>query len=183
MSALHLYLDNSRSYHDFTHIGNMFEDLRNYFPEYNKNMVLKFAILYHDCFYVANYGDNEFNSAHLAVKEGGEEFTEDEQKEIHRLIMLTKEHKTDKDDLIGQVMIDLDLARLASDGYKTNSELIRKEFASASDEDWRNGRIAWLESFLSRETIFQSWEGTLLWEYDARKNMNKELDYLKGLLA
>lgn len=138
---------------------------------------LRAAILYHDVEYSPGAWDNEYRSAIVAARECGLQGWQNN--EVQRLIMLTKDHLTNDEDSLGKIIIDLDLAGLASDEYESNSKKIRREFYKLSDEEWRAGRVAWLEKFLARPTIYLTDYGKENWETDARFNMVLELNYLK----
>lgn len=179
MSQLKNYTDLDRHYHNLTHISHMLEGLRKHFPGYDGTL-LRSAILYHDVIYVPGSPDNERASAEVAISELRDKFTDFGLNEIYRLIMLTKDHTTYKvADGPGHVIIDLDLAGLAGNNYLKNSVAIRQEFWMVPDEQWREGRKAWLKSFLSRKSIYLTRYGKENWEEPARFNMESELDYLE----
>ena len=180
MSSLHMYNDSNRHYHNFSHVGDMLRDLEVFNGKiFFEDIVMKTAILYHDVYYKPGAWDNEYRSAIIARDECG--LDDWATNEVERLILLTKDHVTHSEDTWGHIVIDLDLAGLATDKYKSNSEKIRKEFWSFSDEQWRAGRIQWLNKFLSREAIYYTEYGRENWEAKARQNMQAELDYLVGL--
>lgn len=181
MTALHEYLNNDRHYHTFEHVGKMFEDLRLYFPEYQQETALKYAILYHDCIYTPGSLYNESESARRAYAET-EHLEESIRNKVNSLIRLTEDHECHDDDELGKVLIDLDLCRLASNDYQMNSILIRKELFIAKDEEWRSGRIKWLNSFLARDSIYLTSLSKSKFEALARNNMENELQYLKGFM-
>lgn len=188
MSSLHQYNDWYRHYHNFTHIGEMMSILNEIFIDdvYKAGNsegfnVLKAAILYHDVEYIPGAWDNEYRSAIIASQECG--LPEWETREVERLILLTKDHVTHDKDTLGKVIIDADLAGLASGQYEANSKKLRREFYSFSDQEWQNGRVAWLEKFLARPTIYLTDYGKKNWEVSARFNMVLELNYLKGKIS
>ncbi len=177
------YIDNSRGYHSIVHIGKMIEDLHRYFPAHADDYELKMAILYHDAVYEAGAVDNEFRSA-VAFKEDMESRFDNIKdgpiREVQRLIMLTKNHVTTPEDRIGAVLIDLDLAGLGKsrDVYIMNSKLVKQEYLGITDEQWKFGRIAFIDSFVARGNIYQTPEGRANWEIQARDNLLAEKDYL-----
>lgn len=188
MSSLHQYNDWYRHYHNFTHIGEMMSIFNEIFTDevYRKQgntgiMALKTAILYHDVEYIPGAWDNEYRSAIIASQECG--LPEREKGEVERLILLTKDHVTHDRDTLGKVIIDADLTGLASHRYEANSKKLRREFYTFNDQEWQNGRVAWLEKFLARPTIYLTDYGKKNWETDARFNMVLELNYLKGKIS
>ena len=186
MSALTKYMDEGRHYHSFVHIGKMFADLYMHFHEYQDNVALKFAVAYHDVIYDAGSLDNEFWSAEVAATEMmyRRQYSDEIIQETKRLIMLTKGHQTTSDDEVGKVMIDLDLAGLASNRlqYMKNSDLVKLEYSGISQDQWLQGRKAFLESFLARNFIYQTDQARREWEDHARDNMQYELDYVNRKL-
>lgn len=195
MTALLNYLAPERHYHNMTHVGYMLDGMKYYYdvalpPGANTN--LKHAILYHDVIYVPGAWDNEFQSAVVAAQEipelthgdlfaqFGVKAKEIDINEIQRLIMLTKDHKPAVDDVAGQIICDLDLAGLggSQELYESNRKKIRKEFSTATDEQWAEGRKKFLRSYLDRDTIYHTDHGKKNWEAKARENMGKELDSL-----
>lgn len=178
------YIDKGRTYHSIVHIGKMMEDLVEVFPGEADNFDLKMAILYHDAVYEPGASDNEFRSAVAFETDMRARFVnlkEDPIREVQRLIMLTKNHITTPDDRVGSVLIDLDLAGLGKsrERYIKNSKLVKAEFP-ITDEMWKIGRIKFIDTFLSRETIYQTPEGRLYWEVTARDNLAAEKRYLLG---
>lgn len=186
MSALANYADGNRFYHNFKHIGLMIDGLeRHYFlsKESYTYMTLKYAILYHDVIYNANYNDNEFLSAKAALDDLCDEYNLEFIQEVQRLIMITKHHQPEADDDAGCIITDLDLAGLASHNYIRHSQQIRKEYAFATDVQWYYGRKSFLDNFLARPTIYHTEVGFLRWEADARRNMQLELNYIEAKIA
>jgi predicted metal-dependent HD superfamily phosphohydrolase len=181
-SALWNYLGPDRHYHDFFHVGNMLNGRRKYYPDVEDPEVMDFAILYHDVEYDPTSSLNEEDSADIAVLELESALPADRAMEVHRLIIITKHHRPVPGDHAGAVITDLDLAGLAGSNYLDNSRAIRKEYHMATDEQWRAGRVTWLESFLSRPKIYHTEYGRANWEIKARVNMRNELAYLRGLV-
>ena len=183
MTALLDYLGDDRHYHTFGHVGGMINGLAFHFPNFN-NSLNRHVIAYHDCKY--NFGPSEVSnerlSANAARKELAERFSESELDELDRRIMLTVDHElVDENDEHGAVIIDLDLQELGTIYYRRNSDRIRKEYHMATDEQWREGRIAFLEKFLAKDSIYKTPLGKAQWEVGARHNLQKELDsFTKG---
>lgn len=187
MHSLLNYADYTRSYHNLLHIGYMLENLdRNFKDVYREEAFqLRLAIVYHDVVYDPKRRDNEFQSALAAreelplVYEGISEETLDE---VSRLIMLTKYHlSAGPDDTLGNIIIDLDLAGMATSQYDSNTERIRQEFDFLSDEEWRKSRVKFLKTYLKRDQIFYTEYGQRNWENPARHNMTWELEGLNNV--
>lgn len=181
-TALTNYLAPDRHYHNLNHINFMLRGLEHYFPSAD-TAVMRHAILYHDAIYDPLSNINEESSAEAAIYELRVQFGAADLTEIYRLIMLTSHHQPDGLDVPGCVIVDLDLAGLAAPNpaYIATSKAIRKEYHMVSDEQWRAGRVAFLEKFLSRKEIYYTILGGDVWEERARENMQAELRYLEAL--
>lgn len=182
MTALLGYLEPSRHYHTFEHIGYMHDGLVTYFPESADSEALKLAITYHDCVYTAGDPANEELSADAMLQELEGSVDPDVLGEAARLIMLTKDHTVRSlYDEIGKVLIDLDLAGLGSSQqrYDRNTATVRQEFGAVSEQDWRAGREKFLRGMLDRSRIFLTETGADLWEAPARQNLERELASLE----
>lgn len=142
--------------------------------------ILTAAITYHDCIYEVGSSNNERLSAIALQEERSKAFYPEDMIEAMRLVLLTIHHTTSVHDTLGSIIIDLDLAGLGTDEYWSNKDKIRKEYASATDEQWLAGRAAFLTNFLSRDRIYYTEYGQENWEQKARENMNEELRQLTG---
>jgi predicted metal-dependent HD superfamily phosphohydrolase len=145
----------------------------------NNPSLLYLAILFHDVVYDTNRKDNEEKSAEFAENWLKNKFVNEEIKEVKRLILATKHQHKNETDKDAQIIVDCDLAGLGQswEGYKKNGENIRKEYSQFSDEEFKNGRIKFLENMLKQPKIFYIL--TLL-ESKARENMKRELEELKN---
>ncbi|AOZ63718.1 hypothetical protein SEA_WEASELS2_133 [Rhodococcus phage Weasels2] len=181
MSYLANYAGSDRHYHTFEHIGKMISDLNKYFPEYKDDQVLKDAIMYHDCIYRADApsGSNEMNSFNAAAEELKISPYSGKYAELKGLIMATHKHENPVT-MKQAIIIDLDLAGLASDNYMQNSINVRKEYHIFSDLQWLRGRKAFLDSFMGRK-IYQTETGQQ-WENRAKLNLADELVHVERKL-
>lgn len=182
-SVLFNYLGPDRHYHDLFHAASMLHGRREFYPDVKDAEEVDYGILYHDAEYNPLASTNEAESADAAVRELEEVLPAPRLMNVHRLIMLTKDHLPEPGDEQGAVIVDLDLAGLAGKNYFDNSRAIRKEFHMVSDQQWREGRVAWLEKFLDRQDIYHTPHGRMHWELKARSNMWEELEYLQDILA
>jgi predicted metal-dependent HD superfamily phosphohydrolase len=130
-----------------------------------------FALFNHDRVYVPGAEDNEERSARLAIDDVNDE-------EVGRLIRLTKNHNVEAGDLLGGIVVDADLAILASpaERYHRYAAAIREEYAYLPIDDYRRGRRSFLESIAvkaGREELFRSpW----LDHASALRNIETELE-------
>jgi predicted metal-dependent HD superfamily phosphohydrolase len=188
-----VYLDEKitikRYYHNIDHVfsGLKFlienKDLikQNYCYE---NIVL--AWIYHDIIYKINFNKNEELSADLCVQSLRSVGVKEENlKEIHRLIMLTKHKENPFDnDFLGNIIVDIDLISIANkEEFDKNSSLIRKEYSIYSDSEYSKGRIMFFESLLNkkerkvlRSDLFKNLNER------AVENIEKQIQELKGVV-
>ena len=180
-----------RPYHSWTHIRQMwahaFRDALLIGINEKCWARLVLAIAFHDVIYNTNNLSvdlsNEELSAQMAEKYLGQRNVDDSDiAEIVRLIMLTKTHKVEDDDVLGRIMIDADLAILAAPDleYDTYADNIRKEYDWVEESAYIQGRVKFLESFLKRERLFYT---TNLSDAQARRNMTRELYRLNSHLG
>ena len=173
-----------RHYHNFKHIGLMMDNLEYiYKPHLSEReyAALFDAILYHDIIYDARRDDNEASSAQQYLNDHQGQSRAFNSRVVD-LIMATKDHCPPKSDYSKKVIVDLDLAGLASRNYIRHSKQIRKEYAHATDLEWYCGRRQFLETFLSKPHIYHTDYGRWSWEYKAREYMALELNYILAKL-
>lgn len=141
------------------------------------------AAFFHDAVYDprAEPGANERASAELARRQLGElGWADDRVRRVETMILATHTHVVPADQASGAVdvavLIDADLAVLGagSSGYTAYVNGVRAEYAHVGDADWRRGRIAVLDEFLARDTIYTTEPGRRRWEARARANLTAE---------
>jgi len=135
------------------------------------------AIWYHDYVYVAGSKTNELESSGKFFEHYGHSTTIALDL-VQRIILDTKEHISTVHE--SKRVIDLDLMGLCDifRKYWYNAELIRKEFAAFSDEEWKEGRRKFLCKMLDRDQIFYT-EPFTFSEATARNNMLEEIRLLE----
>lgn len=136
--------DSHLAYHNFRHITAMLDGLA-YFPDLSERdrRILRYGIWFHDVIYDVRAGDNERRSADLALTLL--DWPADELADLETCIMATKGHATDQP--LAQILVDLDLAILASDrpAYRDYALAIRDEYRVYPDDQYRAGRIRVLD--------------------------------------
>lgn len=189
-----LYMDGTRFYHTINHALEMIELFETgttrgiTIPDYEKPNFLSReadlleAILAHDCVYEfgKEKGYNESESLHAWGRITGR--SPDDYGVVEPLILATINH-VPQDDLsfmdteMVKMMIDLDLAGLgaAKEEFDRNSHNIKKEIMtgnpSLSDDEYRVGRNAFLQSMLDRDTIYHTEQFRNALEDKARTNI------------
>lgn len=136
------------------------------------------AAWFHDTPYVPGAKDNEVKAAALFEEHWG---LDGWTRRVGVNAILTTRYLSDdplvKSSATCQIISDADLRGLASpsDRYWENTHLLRIEFSGFTDEQWREGRRAFLTGFLARPRLF--WRRTER-EAPARLNMQRELESL-----
>lgn len=173
---LEAYDDPARGYHDRRHLAEVLEHLDELMPPGHptRDTVL-LAAWFHDA--VHDGVDDEQRSADLAARDlAGTPVAG----EVARLVLLTRSHRPEDDDLDGQLLCDADLAVLASDPerYADYTAGVRAEYADLPDPAFRAGRRSVLQDLLDKPTLFHTPAGRERWEDLARANVRVEIEQL-----
>lgn len=169
------YEEPHRFYHNLGHIQYGYQIHNKFFGVMDAPTF--FAWSYHDAVYEPTAKDNEAQSAKLFMDDNAYlGFSLPEADHIAMLILSTT-HTGEKN-----LITDVDLSGLGSDPatYDANTAKIRKEYAWATDEQWKAGRTAFIERFLAQDRIFFTPQFTSQFEAKARENMRRELALLQS---
>lgn len=168
-----------RYYHDWSHIEEMFEK-----SPVPLTVEQQWAILFHDIIYIptAPKGVSENMSCSLskwAREEEGFHYPPRNSIIVGKIIRSTIDHIPHCPE--AEIVLDLDLMRFADDkdDWFDHGHNIRKEYAHVWEEDFAEGRIAVLQSFLDRPNIYYTKECRDLWEEKARINLKREISQIK----
>ena len=136
---------------------------------------LRLAALYHDAVYDPTRADNEAVSARLAAEVAAELGWDAARcHDVHELVMATTTHQPTG--TAQALLIDADLAVLGASpaDYTAYMTGVRAEYAHVNADEWRLGRVAVLDSFLTAPSVFH----TTLMQHErearARANMSAE---------
>lgn len=179
-----MYDTPERLYHNWSHVVNCINKLyevKEYISE-EDFITLFFAIIFHDAVYdsKAKQWENEKNSRILAEKVLSDIWIEKYIiSKISELILLTSSHTIYWDDLIWKFMIDIDLAILWQDRevYMDYAKVIRYEYSSYNNEDFKKWRLEFLKGMLKRK-IFQTPYFEDKYEKTAKTNIEAEISML-----
>lgn len=167
------YAEPHRHYHTLDHVRAVVQAL----PA-DASPALILAAWYHDVIYDSRANDNEQRSAdflRLAMPDSPH------LESACRLILLTQTHQAADDDHEGHLLLDADLAILASTPalYDAYAEAIRREYDWVPEEAYRTGRAAVLERFLARPRIYHT---AIMAPHEsaARANLRREIEHLRG---
>ncbi len=139
---------------------------------------VELAAWFHDAIYEIGRDDNEDRSAELSRELLASSPIRDD---VVRLVLITKTHKVDDDDVNGAVLCDADLSVLGSDAqrYRTYAAAVREEYADVPDSTFRPARAQVLTSLLDGP-LFHTAAGRERWEQLARRNIAEEIGALTG---
>lgn len=168
------YCEPHRRYHTLEHIHEMLAVC----DRIEATEAVNAAVWFHDAVYDPARVDNESRSAayaHESVESLGAPAVF--AGEVARLVRTTAQHEPEDGDLNGRTLADADLAILGAprDRYERYVRDVRAEYAQVSDDDWRTGRAAVLNTFLARPTLFHALQLRDALEGPARGNLRAEL--------
>jgi predicted metal-dependent HD superfamily phosphohydrolase len=171
------YLEPHRSYHTLRHLEEcfaLFDAARHL--SMNAGEVL-IALWLHDAVYLPKSRDSEEASARWAEKilhEAGA--TSDIIGRVRELILATK-HDASPSSADAGVLVDIDLAILASDAerFEQYETQVRQEYAHVPDIVFRMGRAKILKQFLARPWIYTTPYFRERFEQNARDNLARSL--------
>ena len=179
-----VYTEPGRYYHTDKHVGECLTHLQPLRHQATHPAEIEVALWFHDAVYDPRRVDNEERSAEWAVK-----FLEAFKvrqaviDRIARLIMVTQTHNPDDADTA--LMTDIDLSILGAqpqlfEQYDTD---IRREYAWVPEQQFRQGRVQVLKSFLKRDNIYTTASFADEYEEQARINLRRKIEQLaSGLL-
>jgi predicted metal-dependent HD superfamily phosphohydrolase len=176
------YSELHRAYHTLEHLTQLFAQLERHGAGAKEPLRLAFSVWYHDVVYDPRANDNEEGSAARADNElkqlGAEDgFTA----RVARLILATKSHAKGGADADDDRLLDADYSILGVEGaaYKIYAAQIRREYAHLTDEQWRQGRGAFLNAAITQPRIFLTEIFETAYGPQARANMAAELAALE----
>jgi predicted metal-dependent HD superfamily phosphohydrolase len=173
------YAEPWRHYHTLEHIASMIGDLDRAAAAVSVPdlQALLFAAFFHDVVYNPHATDNEERSADHADTVLSQLGVPAPTRAVMRdLILKTKRHLTESNDLASQLFLDADLAILGADAsaYDRYAAQIRQEDAWVPEADYQAGRRAVLGAFLAQPQIF--WTTPFRdRETAARQNLAREI--------
>jgi predicted metal-dependent HD superfamily phosphohydrolase len=167
-----------RHYHNLHHINHVLITIERFNLELHDPIAVNLAAWFHDFVYDPQASDNEFKSAELATELLTEiKVATETIDRVQQLILATKGHQIDPNDIDRSIFLDADLVILGTDPvqYQNYARSIRQEYSWVSDTEYQAGRIKVLQSFLQRDRLYCT---DLLFdelESIARTNMQQEI--------
>jgi predicted metal-dependent HD superfamily phosphohydrolase len=181
------YADPARGYHGTAHVLAVLRDIAvlagSVLLTGDERACVDAAAVAHDVVYDGRPGEDERLSArwaHEALLAAGARSAAAAR--VRDLVLATAEHTAPPGDRAAQVLLDADLAILASapGAYAAYVAAVRREYRHLDEGQWRTGRAAVLASLAERPALFQTPMALAMWEAPARANMLRELATLAG---
>ncbi|MCB6183409.1 hypothetical protein LIN78_07605 [Leeia sp. TBRC 13508] len=173
------YSTSNRHYHTLQHLAECFTwlDAISTALAPPEKQLLSFALWFHDIEYDSTRADNEEVSAEMATA-----WLQQSQLgsiklcQVHQMILATKKHRSD--DPLTQRLLEIDLSILGADDtrFMEYEHQIRLEYAHIPDIDFAKGRLAVLQQFADRPTIFHLPALAHL-NHVAKKNLANSITY------
>ena len=172
------YTEPTRSYHDTRHLFEVLQHVDELAGGCPDRTSVELAAWFHDAVYDVRRGDNEEASAALARALLLPHLPAEQVDEVERLILLTRDHAVSAGDIGGAILVDADLAVLASDpaDYADYVARVRQEYGHLADPVFRRGRAVVLRDLLALPRLFHTPFGATNWEAPARANLQRELE-------
>ena len=178
------YSEAGRAYHTLDHIAGLLDMVSRFQSEMQDETAIHMAVWFHDAVYDTRRADNEEQSAaYMTALLSPAGAAPALLSSVERLILATKTHLTSPTDIDCQLLMDADLAVFGScaSDYDHYAQAIRQEYAWVSQDDYGLGRRKVLESFLSRERLYQRPSLFDQFEKMARTNLRREIERLAAL--
>ena len=185
------YVEPHRRFHTLVHLNDLINYLRWF--EYDRehhhddlfdNEAIRWAIAFHDWYYVPGAQDNESRSADAALGFLCQYvWPEDHERMalVTKAIRATQHHNpveiTDRFSYCTGLMCDCDLAGLGSapEDYKRTSALVRDEYTPVvGHTTFNTGRLNWIQSMLDRPRLYSHDDFYERFEEQARTNLRQE---------
>jgi len=150
------YSEPCRKYHNAHHISDCLKQFDQVSRLATYPDEVEIAIWFHDAIYDSKAKDNEERSAEWAVQAlRTAEISEPAIKRINDMILITR-HANEPMTVDEKLIIDIDLSILgrAPADFAKYDHQIREEYSWVPEEQYRTGRLAVLESFLRRNSIY-----------------------------
>ncbi len=175
------YSSPDRYYHTLQHLQRVLSTIETLQDQAQDLASIQLAAWFHDGIYDTHASDNEEKSAALAIhwltlgKIPSTTIVT-----VTRLILSTKDHRTDLDDRDGQILLDADLEILGAESadYGNYAAQIRQEYHWVPEAQYLEGRRQVLERFLQRDRLYFTDQMADKLEFSARRNLVAEIQEL-----
>jgi predicted metal-dependent HD superfamily phosphohydrolase len=168
-----------RAYHGLEHLEHLFAELDGV-PL--RESAVAWAAWYHDAVYRVGRRDNELRSAALARRGLEAMGLQRLVPRVERLIVATRLHQAEADDVPALLFLDADMAILgaAPVTYLEYARGVRNEHRAIPRLLFERGRRAFLSELLGRPAIFATAHFRRKYELQARENLRGEMARLEA---
>jgi predicted metal-dependent HD superfamily phosphohydrolase len=180
----HVYTEPSRHYHTDKHIADcltLFQPLRH---QATHPAEVAIALWFHDAIYNTRRADNEEQSTEWAISFlKAAKVKQAIRERIAQLIMVTKTHNPHDTDT--GLMTDIDLSILGAPPhlFEQYDADIRREYSWVPEQQYQQGRVQVLKSFLERDNIYTTVYFSEQYEQQAQLNLRRKIaQFSSGLL-
>lgn len=175
------YSESHRKYHNLEHVNDCLLLLQEIKSQANDPDAVEFALWLHDIVYDPKSNNNEYESAQIAndiLKHANLPYYF--RQSVSLLILATK-HIALQSDFDCQLIADIDLAGLGLPGieFDRNTTKIREEYSMYTRDEFVAGRANFIETFLKRQTIYQTPYFIDKFEKQAKENLLVSLAWLQ----
>lgn len=179
------YSTPDRHYHNITHIKELLVHYLKIRHLLTKPSEVYLAVIFHDICHNPQISGNEENSARYAYKYLQTHLSSSnvDLDIVERLIQLTAHHDQELGHLTHdeELFLDMDMAIFAShyERLMEYEKQIYQEYAFISREQYRTGRVAFLQKLLQKKVIYRSTYFQTRYESQARENMQILCDFVQ----
>eukprot|EP01060_Flectonema_neradi_P031282 TRINITY_DN4702_c5_g1_i1.p1 TRINITY_DN4702_c5_g1~~TRINITY_DN4702_c5_g1_i1.p1 ORF type:complete len:731 (+),score=162.68 TRINITY_DN4702_c5_g1_i1:52-2193(+) len=182
----HYHKPSIRSYHNLSHLEDMFELFDEYKSDISRPDLVSYAIFFHDVIYDPTRTDNEKLSAEMWKQfASSNNIAAGDIETVYEWIMATAAHMKHSKDATGDlaIFLDIDLGVLGrtTPEYFVYSEQISREYQHVPIPKFIEGRSAAMETFLQvPEGPYCTPKMQQKYGKQAVANVKAEIDYLKN---
>jgi predicted metal-dependent HD superfamily phosphohydrolase len=174
------YAESGRLYHTIDHIDHclgQFDDVRD---DCIQADAVELAIWFHDAIYNFPAYENEKLSAGFFMEKSEQVLDNRFRKDVAALVIAT-EHLRVPNDPDQRILVDVDLSSfgLPWEKFAADGRNIRKELHYLTDAEFYKGQIAFMQSLLGRDRIFNTTHFYNAYESIARDNVGRYLGSLR----
>ena len=184
--ARRLHSGAGRGYHSWSHPQALLRLLVDVQDQLNDPLAVECAIVLHDSIYEPTRSDNEKRSAALAKEMICGVVPDRTVRRAIQLIEATERHIVPENSSADEaedcrIFLDMDLSVLGSDDevFDAYEAGVRHEYRHVPKDEFKRGRAAILERFLSRDRLYMSEWGYDRFETKARENLRRSLQALR----
>lgn len=179
---LEAYRQSHRAYHTVAHIEACLHQLDVAQTQAEQPAEVEVALWFHDAVYALKAADNEAQSALWATKALHQSGVSAVVNDRIATMILATTHDRPPETHDCALMLDLDLSILGQppEVFAIYEQQIRTEYRWVPEEQYRAGRVAVLEGFLARSTIYHTPFFQVRLEAQARWNLERSILTLRG---